>query len=60
MKSNFEDPRRYKLDYANPYGDSEEMSMNDSKTGEYVTFNTYPALLKEYLELKHRMDGLDK
>jgi hypothetical protein len=60
MKIDFENPQRYKLDYANPYGDSEEMSMNSSKTGDYVTFDTYSILLKEHLELKHRMDGLDK
>lgn len=60
MKIDFELPARYKLGYANPYGDSEEMSMNNSKEGDYVSYHTYKLLLTEYLELKHRLEGLDK
>lgn len=60
MKTNFETPNRYSLGYSNPYGDSDEMSMNDDKQGEYVSYRTYDALFKEYLELKFRLDGLEE
>lgn len=49
MNTDFELPIRYKLGYANPYGDSEEMSMNNSKEGDYVSYYAYKLLLTNIL-----------